>query len=327
MADIKEQEGDKKVAESEEEEIAVVEVDEDGDEITPPKKESKRDARLEEDDDDDDDDDGEEDNDEEMSPARRRRLRRRQMQRRAREAAEAELAELRAFREKAERKFAEFEGFNRSNTVADVDRRLEQTQRDIAAAERIHAEAIKAGNGDDAVQALRIRDNILSRQRQLFGIKQQFSQQPPIEAPQPAGPSMPEPVQRFAEAWMAENPWYDPRSGDEDSVAVTQIDAQLVREGFDPSTREYWEELTDRASEYFAENDKSSANGSGKTRRKAPPTGGRGSHAPSSTRKNEVRVTPERKAAMQEAGVWDDPELRAKALKAYRDFDMKQTDR
>jgi hypothetical protein len=32
-------------------------------------------------------------------------------------------------------------------------------------------------------------------------------------------------------------------------------------------------------------------------------------------------VTPERKQAMIEAGVWDDPVLRQRYLKAYQDYD------
>jgi hypothetical protein len=36
---------------------------------------------------------------------------------------------------------------------------------------------------------------------------------------------------------------------------------------------------------------------------------------------NEVYIDPERKKAMQEAGVWDDPKLRQQMLKRYHQFD------
>jgi hypothetical protein len=55
-------------------------------------------------------------------------------------------------------------------------------------------------------------------------------------------------------------------------------------------------------------------------KRKAPPTGSGREYAPPST-KNEVVVTPERKQAMVEAGVWDDPVARKRYLKAYQDYD------
>ncbi len=41
--------------------------------------------------------------------------------------------------------------------------------------------------------------------------------------------------------------------------------------------------------------------------------------------KHDVYVSPERKQAMIEAGVWDDPTLRAKYLKAYQQYDMNKT--
>jgi hypothetical protein len=44
-------------------------------------------------------------------------------------------------------------------------------------------------------------------------------------------------------------------------------------------------------------------------------------HAPPSTRRSEIYVTPERKAAMQEAGIWDDPVRRNRVLKEYREYD------
>ena len=55
-------------------------------------------------------------------------------------------------------------------------------------------------------------------------------------------------------------------------------------------------------------------------RRKAPPTGNTREHAPPTT-KNEVVVTPERKQAMIDAGVWDDPVARKRYLKAYQEYD------
>jgi hypothetical protein len=43
-------------------------------------------------------------------------------------------------------------------------------------------------------------------------------------------------------------------------------------------------------------------------------------HAPVSTKK-EVYVTPARKQAMMDAGVWDDPVKRTQMLKAYQAYD------
>jgi hypothetical protein len=43
-------------------------------------------------------------------------------------------------------------------------------------------------------------------------------------------------------------------------------------------------------------------------------------HAPTSTRQ-EVYLSPERKQALVDAGVWDDPVLRMKYAKRYAEYD------
>jgi hypothetical protein len=45
-------------------------------------------------------------------------------------------------------------------------------------------------------------------------------------------------------------------------------------------------------------------------------------HAPTSTRK-EIYISPERKQALMEAGVWDDATLRNKYVKRYAEYDRK----
>jgi hypothetical protein len=117
---------------------------------------------------------------------------------------------------------------------------------------------------------------------------------------------------------MAENPWYDPRGGNEDSVITNAIDNRLVAEGYNPATVEYWEELTRRVSARINRGDEMEQQPA--PRKKAPPLGSGREHAPAST-KREVYVTPERKQAMIEAGVWDDPVRRARMLKAYQAYD------
>ena len=54
--------------------------------------------------------------------------------------------------------------------------------------------------------------------------------------------------------------------------------------------------------------------------RKAPPVATGREHAPVSTKK-EIYVTPERKQAMIDAGIWDDPVRRNQMLKAYASYD------
>jgi hypothetical protein len=97
-------------------------------------------------------------------------------------------------------------------------------------------------------------------------------------------------------------------------------DHELAREGYNPTSREYWEELTARVSDALGEGDTGGNTAAPKPRRKAPPTGNTREHAPTST-KREIYVTPERKQAMIEAGAWDDPVKRQSMLRAYQAYD------
>ncbi len=86
----------------------------------------------------------------------------------------------------------------------------------------------------------------------------------------------------------------------------------------------YWDELRTRSEEALPNRfdsrtgNRGSDNGQRKWNRgPAFRTGGR--ERP--LKKNEVYISAERKEAMIEAGVWDDPVLRNKYLKSYADYD------
>jgi hypothetical protein len=133
-----------------------------------------------------------------------------------------------------------------------------------------------------------------------------------------------------AQQFMIDNDWWDPTGRDQDSATVLQIDRSLVQEGFNPVTKEYWDELRARSEEALPNRFDSRAgsrggdeggggNGQRQPRNRGPQfrTGGR--ERP--LKKNEVYISPERKEAMIEAGVWDDPVLRNKYLKSYASYD------
>jgi hypothetical protein len=276
-------------------------------------------APVEGDDDDDHDEDegderlaeSEDDHDEEVSLNRKRRQKRREMQKRAREATQQELNALRANNEEMARRLAAVEGHAINSNAQQLDARLNQTLNDIRQAEMIMAKATEAGNGEDVVAAMRIRDAAMSEAQQLQHQKQQFEQ-----ARQPRQPQVDPNVVGYARQWMEANPWYDPNGSDRDSALTKVIDNELAREGYNPGTRAYWEELTNRVAEALGEAEPAQS----KPRRKAPPQGNTREHAPTSSRK-EIYVTPERKQAMIDAGVWDDPVARQRYLKAYQAYD------
>ena len=258
--------------------------------------------------------DSEDDSDEDISSGsnsnRDRRRKRRDMQRRAKEAAERKILLLERQNAEMMQRLSAVEGYTQNTSAQTLEARIAQAQREIQQAEMIIAKATEAGNGDDVVAAMRIRDQAMSNAQQLATAKQQFDTQ----RQQAQQPKIDPNVVNYAKQWMEANPWYDPTGRDRDSALTKAIDNELAGEGFDPASRDYWEELTARVADAFGEGEKQ------KPKRRAPPTGRTREHAPVSTKK-EIYVTPERKQAMIEAGVWDDPMQRQRYLKAYQAYD------
>lgn len=310
----------------------------DGEELIPvdtPPAEQKAPTEHAPEADEDDEDEGddtrlgsnEEDSEDEIVSANRKRRRERnEARKRARERTERELREMRQLNQQLLNRLSAVETNTLAHNEMALDGQLSAVQREIAQAEIIIAKATEAGNGEDVVAAMRIRDEAIQRSQQLQYAKHQVAQvrQQPQQQAQPQQYN--ENVFNFARQWMDANPWYNPQGNDEASVITTQIDAQIVREGFDPASSEYWRELTRRVSERFAEDDDDGeevtrrSQRSDAPKRKAPPMGSGKEHAPVSTRK-EIYVTPERKQAMIDAGIWDDPVKRNRMLKQYQAYD------
>ena len=186
-------------------------------------------------------------------------------------------------------------------------------------AERVIAKAVENNNGNDVTKAMKYRDEAMNKAQQLKFNKQQAAKNVNT------APSVDDRTMHYAQEFMKDNPWYDSNGRDEDSAIVMAIDQSLSRDGYNPQTEEYWDELTARSArrlpERFGEDETSQR--TSKTTRKArggPAVGSGKEHAPSSTRK-EIYISPERKAALVEAGVWDDPVLRTRYVKRYAAYD------
>jgi len=273
-----------------------------------------------EDGDDGDDDDGDsrlaesdDDSDDDIAPGSRtnrdRRRKRRDMQRRAKDASERKIQLLERQNAEMFHRLSAVEGFTQNTNAQSLDARIAQAHQQIQQAEMIIAKATEVGNGGDVVDAMRFREQAKANVSQLSQVKQQFDEQ----RQQAQQPRVDPNVVGYAKQWLEANPWYDPTGRDRDSAMTKAIDNELASEGFDPSSRDYWEELTSRVSDAVGDD-------SAKPKRRAPPTGRTREHAPTRTKK-EIYVTPERKAAMIEAGAWDDVAKRNRLLKAYQEQD------
>lgn len=260
----------------------------------------------------------------------RRRLEKLDRKKRRDEAISRDKLELQFLRKRnddLERRLGSVEQRTHQADMSQIDVQINQAKNEAEMAERVIAKAVAAGNGEDVTQAMRYRDQALQKAQQLAYAKQQATMQRPAAKP---ADGMDDMTMYYAKEFIKENPWYDPKAQDEDSAIVLAIDGALIREGFKPDTEEYWDELRDRTARRIPERFKDAAKPQSSQRQQSqqPPRQQRGGpaigsgreHAPTSTR-TEVYISPERKQALIDAGVWDDPLLRTKYVKRYAEYD------
>lgn len=227
-----------------------------------------------------------------------------------------ELDFLRKQNDALERRISTQEQRANIQDLNNIDVQINKAAQEADMAERVIAKAVESGNGADVTQAMRYRDASLAKMQQLQLAKQQANNRPvaPVQLDDAA--------MHYAKEFIADNPWYDAQGRDEDSAIVLAIDSALVKDGFDPRSEEYWDELRHRTArrlpEKFAEGGRVAK--TARQPRGGPAVGSSREYAPTSTRK-EIHISPERKAALIEAGVWDDPILRMKYAKRYAEYD------
>lgn len=196
--------------------------------------------------------------------------------------------------------------------IAQIDQRLVQAGNAYAAYKAQQSAAIAAGDGETASEVLEKMLAIRQQQAQLTQFKSI------IERGRNAAPAADPRLVKHAEEWTRTHSWYDPTGRDMDSRIVKQIDDTLAGEGWNPTTPQYWEELTARVRRYLPHRNseynptrpkpKSVVAGSG---RESAPTGNSGGY----------RLSPDRVHALKEAGMWNDPKMRAEAIKRFREYD------
>ena len=230
-----------------------------------------------------------------------------------------ELDFLRSRNDDLERRISVQEKRSQQVELSSIDQQIAAANKEAQMADRVIAKAVENNNGDDVAKAMKYRDQAIAKAQQLNAHKQQANQAPPP-------PQVDERTMHYAKQFMDDNPWYDSQGRDEDSAIVMAIDQALAKDGYNPQTEEYWDELRHRAARRIPErfdDDEIPAKPARKARG-GPAVGSGREHAPSSTRK-EVYISPERKAALVEAGVWEDPVLRMKYVKRYAAYDKENS--
>ena len=268
--------------------------------------------------------------DENRQQIRQRRREERAAKKDQRRRDQLELRFLRNRNDQLERQFSQIESRVGQSESLTIEGRIQTLDSQIREAENLYAQAISTQKGEEAAEAMRVRDQLRDARSMLMRAKEQHEIQGRRQPQQRRGPD-PAVVEQ-ASLWRARNDWYDDRVLDEDSAIAKSIENQLAAERrLDPRTPAYWDELDRRiakrlphlADEDSEDDDEERPNGKngkgGKEKPRGPRMTSGGRERP--LRKGEVYVSPARIEALKEAGVWDDPKLRAKYLKKYADYD------
>jgi hypothetical protein len=204
--------------------------------------------------------------------------------------------------------------------LARVDKAIEDAGVQVEYAKMQMQEAV---SNNDGVALTRAQEQWFDSKRRVESLQnvkhqatRQMSQpQQNIQAPDPE-------VQRLAADWMERNTWYDPNGRNEDSQIAQLIDKKLTEEGFDPSSEDYWDELDERMKKRMPDYSNRAYNDSNvRNQRPRSVVTSSGREATATTKSNEFRLTPDRVSAMKEAGVWENIELRKKAISNYVNWD------
>lgn len=198
--------------------------------------------------------------------------------------------------------------------LARLDKALEDEELRLRYADAKKREAINQSDGDGFTKAQEMWYESRRKIEAMRSIRDRAAQ----ATNQEAGAVNPR-LQQLASGWMERNSWYDPQARDEDSQIAKVVDQRLINEGWDPASKEYWDELDKRLQKRLphcynrdTENPRRSRPRSvvtGSGRESAGSVGGDG--------RSSFVLSPDQVRAMKEAGFWDDPDKRTRMIKRY----------
>ena len=261
------------------------------------------------------------DDGEELRAAKRNRRRaKKELIRKTNEEKDQRLAMLQRQNQELMERLSVVERKTQSSDLARLDKAIEDEELRIQYFEAKKREAINNSDGDAFNKAQDAWYEARRKVEAMRSVKQQAVQ----TSGQETGAVNPK-LMRHANAWMDSNSWYDPNGEDEDSQIAKVIDNKLVREGWDPTTEEYWEELDARLQEriphrYNDFNDDEPRQVK-RPRNVVGSSGREASAAYGGSNRTQFVLSPERVRAMKEAGAWDNPERKAKMIKQFIEYD------
>ena len=293
-------------------------------EDTPPPKEDEevKDDKLTTSETEGDDEQGHAEETEDEANERRERNRARRLQNKSNrkeyiESLKRELAARDTIIDDLSTRMASVEQHSVGNQAAQLDAAIQEANNYYNHFKQINQKAIELADGAAAVDAQEKMFAAQNRFNMLQNAKKNLA--PRQQQAKPLDPRM----AQNAQDWISRNAWYDPSGSDQDSDLVMQLDSRLVKEGWNPTTKEYWEELDARVKKYLPHRSVSGYNKPQGQSRPRVPVGGGGQES-SSSPKGAYRLSAERVNALKEAGVYDDPAKRADAIKRFQEYDKQQ---
>lgn len=239
---------------------------------------------------------------------RNRRKAKKEYIKRTNEEKDQRLVLLQRENEEFRRRLAEVEKKSQGFELARLDKAIEDEELRLKYFDAKRREAINNSDGDAYTQASNSYDEARRKYEAMRSLKEKASK---VEPEPQADPKM----LRHAKSWMESNSWYDPNGNDEDSEIAKVIDAKLAKEGYDPTSAEYWEELDARLQKRLPHRYTQSQD-EPKRRPRSFVTGS-GRESTSGRQGSTFVLEPEQVRAMKEAGFWDDPAKRARMIKRY----------
>lgn len=282
------------------------------------------------DDDNDDHQDNTPDPDPEREAIRQARREERQLKKKLQKAKLSEsshlIQSLKRQNEQMAERLAVLEKRTAGSDLARLDKAIEDGHLRLQYAKMKIKEATEMADGSAVVEA---QEAWYEARRQVEALESLKKKAVDNGSPKHSVPKAPDPMlKRHASNWMAKNDWYDPNGDDMDSQVATKVDEALMKEGWDPTTAEYWSELDNRLTKYLPHR-YNSGNGetSGRSSERRPRSvvTGSGRESTPAARPGEFRLSPERVRAIKEAGRWDNITERNKMIRKYAEYDRMQS--
>jgi hypothetical protein len=262
---------------------------------------------------------GDHDEEREAIQARRRKERQDRKQRRKEyeDGLKREIAAARQQNQILEERLASVEKKTTSSELMQLDQAISELNNQALFYKNQVADASTRQDGMAVADATERMIEARNKAVQLQTIKQNYSKQ---QVNQPRG--LDTRAQELGQRWLSSNTWLNMHNTDADTQLVKDIDNQIAKEGFVPSTEAYWDELTARVNKYLphkANGNRMQSSNNKESRNKTVVTGsGRES---SSSGTNTFRLSPDRAKALADAGYEPGTPEYAKMVKRYRAYD------